>query len=70
VLSVLGGGIGIALGTAGSSIIGSALNMSTSISLTSVLVTFGFSGAIGIIFGVFPARKAASIDPIDALRFE
>ncbi|MDR3584797.1 MAG: ABC transporter permease [Desulfosporosinus sp.] len=70
VLSVLGGGIGIALGTAGSSIIGTALNMSTSISLTSVLVAFGFSGAIGIIFGVFPARKAASMDPIDALRFE
>ena len=70
VLSVLGGGIGIALGTTGSSIIGTALNMSTSISLTSVLVAFGFSGAIGIIFGVFPARKAASMDPIDALRFE
>ena len=70
VLSVLGGGIGIALGTAGSSIIGTALKMSTSISLMSVLVAFGFSGAIGIIFGVFPARKAAAMDPIDALRFE
>ncbi|MDR3540992.1 MAG: ABC transporter permease [Desulfosporosinus sp.] len=70
VLSVLGGGIGIALGTAGSSMIGTALNMSTSVSLTSVLVAFGFSAAIGIIFGVFPARKAAAMDPIDALRFE
>jgi len=70
VLSVLGGGIGIALGTAGSSMIGTALNMSTSISLTSVLVAFCFSAAIGIVFGVFPARKAAAMDPIDALRFE
>ncbi|MDR3600443.1 MAG: ABC transporter permease [Desulfosporosinus sp.] len=70
VLSVLGGGIGIVLGTAGSSLIGSVLKMSTSVSLTSVLVAFGFSGGIGIIFGVFPAKKAASMDPIDALRFE
>jgi putative ABC transport system permease protein len=70
VLSVLGGGIGIVLGTAGSSLIGTALKMSTSVSITSVLVAFGFSGGIGIIFGVFPAKKAASMDPIDALRFE
>jgi len=70
VLSVLGGGIGIVIGTAGSSLIGAALKMSTSISLASVLVAFGFSAAIGIIFGVFPARKAAAMDPIDALRFE
>jgi putative ABC transport system permease protein len=70
VLSVLGGGIGIVIGTAGSSLIGAALKMSTSISLASVLVAFGFSAAIGIVFGVFPARKAAAMDPIDALRFE
>ncbi|AFM43062.1 ABC-type antimicrobial peptide transport system, permease component [Desulfosporosinus acidiphilus SJ4] len=70
VLSVLGGGIGVVLGSAGSFLIGTALKMSTSISLSSVLVAFGFSAAIGIIFGVFPARKAASMDPIDALRFE
>jgi putative ABC transport system permease protein len=70
VLSVLGGGIGIVLGTAGSGLIGTALKMSTSTSLTAVLVAFGFSGGIGIIFGVFPAKKAAAMDPIDALRFE
>ncbi|WP_088228835.1 ABC transporter permease [Desulfosporosinus sp. FKB] len=70
VLSVLGGGIGVVLGSASSLLIGTALKMSTSISLSSVLVAFGFSAAIGIIFGVFPARKAASMDPIDALRFE
>ena len=70
VLSILGGGIGIALGYGGSSLAGKALNMSTSISMTSVFVAFGFSAAIGIIFGVFPARKAAAMDPIDALRYE
>ena len=70
VLSVLGGGIGIAIGYGGSSLAGKALTMNTSISMTSVLVAFGFSAAIGIIFGVFPARKAAAMDPIDALRYE
>ncbi|HBP66005.1 MAG TPA: multidrug ABC transporter substrate-binding protein [Desulfosporosinus sp.] len=70
VLSVLGGGIGIAIGYGGSSLAGQALKMSTSISPTSVLVAFCFSAAIGIIFGVFPARKAAAMDPIDALRYE
>ena len=70
VLSVLGGGIGIVLGYGGSSLAGKALKLSTSISPTSVLVAFCFSAAIGIIFGVFPARKAAAMDPIDALRYE
>jgi len=70
VLSVLGGGIGIALGYGGSSLAGKALKLSTTISLSSVLVAFCFSAAIGIIFGVFPARKAAAMDPIDALRYE
>jgi putative ABC transport system permease protein len=70
VLSVLGGGIGIALGYGGSSLAGKALKMSTSISMASVFMAFGFSAAIGIIFGVFPARKAAGMDPIDALRYE
>lgn len=70
VLSVLGGGIGIAFGYGGASLAGKALGMDTSISLFSVLMAFGFSAAIGIIFGVFPARKAATMDPIDALRYE
>ena len=70
VLSVLGGGIGIAIGYGGSALAGKALTMNTSISMTSVMVAFGFSAAIGIIFGVFPARKAAAMDPIDALRYE
>ncbi|KUO70596.1 MAG: multidrug ABC transporter substrate-binding protein [Desulfosporosinus sp. BRH_c37] len=70
VLSALGGGIGIALGYGGSSLAGKALTMNTSISMASVFMAFGFSAGIGIIFGVFPARKAAAMDPIDALRYE
>lgn len=70
VLSILGGGIGILLGAAGSGLAGKALSMDTSISMSSVVLAFGFSALIGIVFGVFPAKKAASMDPIDALRFE
>lgn len=70
VLCILGGGIGILLGWGGSVLAGKALSMPTSISMTSVIMAFAFSAAIGILFGVFPAKKAASMDPIDALRYE
>lgn len=70
VLSILGGGIGILLGWGGSLLAGKALSMTTSISMASVFMAFGFSAGIGILFGVFPAKKAASMDPIDALRYE
>ncbi|GAB6174177.1 ABC transporter permease [Paradesulfitobacterium aromaticivorans] len=70
VLSILGGGIGIILGWGGSTLIGKMLNMAASVSASSVLMAFAFSAAIGIVFGVFPARKAAGMDPIDALRYE
>lgn len=70
VLSIAGGGIGILLGWGGSVLVGKAMSMATSVSMTSVLLAFGFSAGIGILFGVFPAKKAASMDPIDALRYE
>jgi len=70
VLSILGGGIGILIGWGGSILAGKALSMATSVSMTSVFLAFGFSAGIGILFGVFPAKKAASMDPIDALRYE
>jgi len=70
VLSVLGGIIGIGMGAGGSELAGSLLKMDTSISGLSIALAFGFSAMIGIIFGVFPARKAALMNPIDALRYE
>jgi putative ABC transport system permease protein len=70
VLSVLGGSIGIGLGAGGSELAGTLLKMDTSISGPSIALAFGFSAMIGIIFGVFPARKAALMNPIDALRYE
>lgn len=70
VLSIAGGGIGILIGWGGSILVGKAMSMATSVSMTSVLLAFGFSAGIGIVFGVFPAKKAASMDPIDALRYE
>lgn len=70
VLSILGGMIGILLGAGGSSLLNKFAGMSTQISLFSVLLSFAFSAAIGIGFGVFPAQKAAKLRPIDALRYE
>ena len=70
ILSVLGGGIGIVLGWGGSLAVTRLVNMTTSISLSSVIVAFTFSALIGIVFGVFPAKKASSLNPIDALRYE
>lgn len=70
ILSVLGGGIGIMIGWGGSSIIAKFLNMTAPLSISSIFVAFTFSALIGIIFGVFPAKKASSLNPIEALRYE
>lgn len=70
ILSVLGGGIGILLGWGGSLIVSKLINMTTVISLSSVIVAFTFSALIGIVFGVFPAKKASSLNPIESLRYE
>lgn len=70
VLSLLGGIVGIILGVAGSSIISSIAKWPTIVTAFSVFLSFGFSIAIGIFFGYYPARKAAMLNPIDALRYE
>jgi putative ABC transport system permease protein len=70
VLSLVGGGIGIAAGFALSKGVTAWMTWPTKISPESVVVAFVFAAITGIFFGFYPARKAAALDPIDALRFE
>ena len=70
VISLMGGIIGIALGIGASKLIGMASGMSTVISIPTIVMSFAFSMAIGLIFGIYPARKAAKLNPIDALHYE
>lgn len=69
-LTLLGGVIGIILGAGGAMAVSHILDWPTLISVNSVLIAFFFSGAVGIFFGFYPARKAAGLNPIDALRYE
>lgn len=70
VISLMGGIIGIILGIGSSKLIGLASGMSTVISIPTIVMSFAFSMAIGLIFGIYPARKAAKLNPIDALHYE
>jgi putative ABC transport system permease protein len=69
-LSIVGGIIGIGVGVAASRFISQKFGWTTLVSSNSILLAFIFSAAIGIFFGFYPARKAAQLDPIDALRYE
>lgn len=70
VIGVIGGIIGVVLGIGTSYVISAVAGWSTVISLAAVFLAFGFSVGIGLVFGVYPARKAALLNPIDALRYE
>ena len=70
VLCLLGGMIGIALGTGGAIVLSRVNNWNTATSSSSILLAFGFSALVGVVFGVWPARRAAKLDPITALRYE
>ncbi|MBE6079487.1 MAG: FtsX-like permease family protein [Veillonella sp.] len=70
VISLVGGFIGILVGIGASKLIGALTSMKTVISMGPILLSFGFSMAIGLVFGLYPARKAAKLNPIDALHYE
>ncbi len=70
VLSVGGGLIGVVVGVLTPFVVSMLSDMKTIVTVWSVLLAFGISGAVGIIFGLYPARAAARLDPIDALRHE
>ncbi|MDI6871968.1 MAG: ABC transporter permease [Bacillota bacterium] len=70
VLSVLGGVVGILFGIGASALISKLGGWQTSVPTYSVVLSFGFSVAVGLFFGIYPAAKAARLDPIAALRYE
>jgi len=70
VLSVVGGLVGVFLGVAIPWVIQRFSGMPTDVTPQSVILALGISGAVGIIFGIYPARRAADLDPIVALRHE
>jgi len=69
-LSLVGGIIGVILGVAASIVIANTLQWPTLISPISIVISVIFSGLVGVIFGYYPAVRAAALDPIDALRYE
>ena len=70
VMSVLGGAVGLAVGVGGAQVLAHFTGWSTSVPVQAVALAIGFSAAVGVFFGYYPARKAAALDPINALRYE
>jgi ABC-type antimicrobial peptide transport system permease subunit len=69
-LTFIGGAIGVALGWGVSFFVTVTGIENAQVTLSSIVLAFGVSGAIGIIFGWYPARRASNLNPIDALRYE
>jgi putative ABC transport system permease protein len=69
-LSIVGGVVGIAIGLTTSALISHFAQWSTKVSLLSIGMAFLFSAFVGVFFGYYPARKAAFLNPIEALRYE
>jgi putative ABC transport system permease protein len=69
-LSLVGGAMGVALGIAVAKTVTIMIGMPSEVKTWTVLVGVLMAGAVGVFFGVYPAHKAAKLDPIQALRFE
>jgi putative ABC transport system permease protein len=70
VVSTLGGLIGVAVGSACALLVGRMAGWAISISPATAFLALGFAGAVGVFFGIYPARQAAALNPIEALRYE
>jgi putative ABC transport system permease protein len=70
VMSLLGGIVGLAVGYGGSALLGHLTGWATVVPPSAVLIAVGFSAAVGVFFGYYPARRAAALNPIQALRYE
>jgi putative ABC transport system permease protein len=70
VMSLLGGFVGLVLGYGGAALLGHLTGWATATPPSAVAIAVGFSAAVGVFFGFYPARKAAGLNPIQALRFE
>jgi putative ABC transport system permease protein len=70
VMSLLGGLVGLALGYGGAALLGHLTGWATATPASAVAIAVGFSAAVGVFFGFYPAKKAAALNPIQALRFE
>jgi putative ABC transport system permease protein len=70
ILCLLGGLIGLLLGATASALLARYAGWQTVVTLSSAMMAFGFSATVGIVFGIWPARRAAGLDPIEALRHE
>jgi putative ABC transport system permease protein len=70
ILCIAGGILGIAVGIGGAAQLSASMGWKTAVDVQSILLAFGFASGIGVVFGVWPARRASALDPIAALRYE